>query len=553
MSNIIEQDQKSNSSHENGEPTNKDHETEQESTNKLELAESSIISFSTEKDSEIVDNKKGKRSRTRKCLRRESLTAENQSIINFGDNFFDEEEKSQLISENYNSKHSGEVWSILNNSDEGESKLNNAEKDTESMLTETSHENKPIDEILDHLKYTENASEIIDYANDNYGDHKTNDIFNKKQISKYMLISFTNELITEPLHKNLSKHLHKLSLECFKCILKYMDVLETNDHEKQIDRIISILYENNDLIDEVYCQLMKQSTHTPSNLMLEKSMKLFIVISSIFPASENVRSYVKTFLIQISKHPDLIITAFSEFALIRFFARCYIGRVQPKEELSQDYVKNIFMQLSMGCQVFGISVYEMMWNQRTKYPNLPIPYIEYHFTRHILEKGGASQEGLFRISGRMTEVRKMIETFNTGVDAIQSDTSVNDICSTFKAWFREMPIPIVQPDKFAEITTVGENEKHKYIEYAESLLKAHKNVLKFLIGFLQNLVIYKEATRMDAKNLSIVFGPNIVQYDEESTESDIKITSDAANGFLQYLIENWDTSDIYPLQEKHFQ
>jgi len=68
----------------------------------------------------------------------------------------------------------------------------------------------------------------------------------------------------------------------------------------------------------------------------------------------------------------------------------------------------------------------------------------------------------------------------------------------------------------------------------------------YLIGFLQQLVKSESVTLMGPKNLAIVFGPNIVQT-QETNEAGIKLFADIAIELITTLIQQWDTSPMYPL------
>ena len=57
---------------------------------------------------------------------------------------------------------------------------------------------------------------------------------------------------------------------------------------------------------------------------------------------------------------------------------------------------------------------------------------------------------------------------------------------------------------------------------------------------------------MHDNNLAIVFGPNIVQAPEYETDpAKLTALSPIANDFVLQLIQNWDTSEIYPLNPQY--
>ena len=390
--------------------------------------------------------------------------------------------------------------------------------------------------------------QIHDFARQFFRQHRTNHVFNRKRIALDALVSFSADLITEPLLEALDKNCTKLSLQTFKWILQYTGVIPTKSPILCGENIVNTLLLNPALRDEVYFQLIKQTSHTPSNEFLVKGMELFLILSTIFPSSRNSENWIKAHLSQMSKHPDLLIHSISQFSYIRFSSRCAIGK--PKENLEVNYIKKIPQQVSLNWLTFGASIYEMLWNQRLKEPKLPIPFIIYYLSEHILRKGAEKTEGIFRLPGNLKKVDEMANLINDGKECILN-SPLNDIASLFKKLFRELPDPVVPVNRVMDILNLFEDDNKDYITFAETLPKPHKMVLKYLVGFLQHLCKFSEITKMDAKNFSIVFGPNILQANDITEHNQAKKFAIISNEFLKILIEKWDTSDIYPLKSEY--
>lgn len=411
----------------------------------------------------------------------------------------------------------------------------------------------PPDEDVSHFIDAELAAQIHqfqikDFAKKFFREHRSNKVFNRKRIDIDQLISFSAEPLDEPLLEALEAKLIKPALTCFKCILQYTGVVQSKSPTLAAESIVNALYPNPALRDEVFFQLIKQTSHTPNNQILNKGMELFLIIATIFPSTRNSENWIKAHLVGMSRHPDIIIAAIAQFTYIRFSARCAVGI--PRENNEIGYVKKIPMQVSMGWQSFGSSIYEMMWNQRTKEPKLPIPFIEYYMADYLLKRGAAKCEGIFRLPGSLKTVDEMALGTNDGKDMI-SKANLNDIASLFKKWFRDIPNPVVPINRVEDLLNVYEDQQNAYIEFAESLPRPHKMVLMFLIGFLQDLVKSAEYTKMTAKNFAIVFGPNIVQSHSVTSQEMVRKFTDVAIDFLIYLIEHWDTSEIYPMRREY--
>ena len=390
--------------------------------------------------------------------------------------------------------------------------------------------------------------QIEEYAKKFFREHRRAHTFSKKRIAIEALVSFTDEPLTEPLLQALDKNSAALAPKCFKWILTYTGVIPSKTPASSAQQIVTTLQTNPQLRDEVYFQLIKQTSHTPDNQLLTKGLELFLIIATIFPSTRNSENWIKAHLANLSKHPNIIAASLAQFTYIRFSARCASNRVL--EDLEINYVKKIPQQVSMGWQTFGASIYEMMWNQRTKEPKLPIPFIEYYMATFLLKLGAANTEGIFRLPGNLKKVDEMAKGTNNGKDMI-SGAPLNDIASLFKKWFRDLPNPVVPIDRVPDVFNLYEDGTKDYIGFCNTLPRPHKMVLMYLVGFLQELVKSESKTLMTAKNYAIVFGPNIIQMNDVTEQSQSKKLSDIAIDFLQTLIETWDTSEIYPMKRKY--
>ena len=159
-------------------------------------------------------------------------------------------------------------------------------------------------------------------------------------------------------------------------------------------------------------------------------------------------------------------------------------------------------------------------------------------------KKAGNVEGIFRLPGNMRIVNEMVHELNKGKDPL-SNAGVHDLASLLKLWFRDLPDPTIPVSMLGALSDTY--EKKNYFEFIATLPPAHYNVLKYLIGFLQQLSTCEAQTKMNAKNYAIVFAPNIVQPKDITEPFQVSRYSDIAIEFMLTLIEKWDTSDIYPL------
>jgi hypothetical protein len=183
-------------------------------------------------------------------------------------------------------------------------------------------------------------------------------------------------------------------------------------------------------------------------------------------------------------------------------------------------------------------------------PKLPIPIILHQMVEYMIGIGCEQFEGVFRLPGNLRKVDEMAAEANRGGDAI-SGSVMNDIASLLKKWFRDLPDPVVNVDSLSLLKEAFETKD--YLGFVEKMPTAHRMTLMYLIGFMQKLVPSEEVTMMGPKNLAICFGPNIVQAEDGADEKTIKMLSDVAIEFITTLVNDWDTSPVFPLNPAFLQ
>lgn len=393
-----------------------------------------------------------------------------------------------------------------------------------------------------------------------FQEHRNQHKFSRKNISIDSISEFSTEPLTEPLIPVPPKDtkLVKLALQSFKYILYYTKVIPQKNPKIYLTHIVDLLYSNPQLRDETMFQLIKQTRKPPAvkesdkekeEEWLRRTWMLFVVVVTVFPSSRNSEVWIKSHLARESKSHIDFVSQYASFSYIRFSARCSLGKpMDPPSEI--DYFNKIPSQMGMGFQAFGASIYEQIWNQRRTLLRLPIPFYLYIMSKMLIEKGAEHVEGIFRLPGNMKLVEETADHLNKGENTLDH-LGVHDLASLLKKWVRELPDPLVNLASVGLLETAFEQKT--YLEFTEGLPKTHQLTLKYLIGFLQHLVKSQNETKMTPKNFAIVFGPNIVQLRDATEPGVIKQYSDIGIEYLTTLIEQWDTSEMYPLDPKYLQ
>ncbi|VDO17025.1 unnamed protein product [Brugia timori] len=103
---------------------------------------------------------------------------------------------------------------------------------------------------------------------------------------------------------------------------------------------------------------------------------------------------------------------------------------------------------------------------------------------------------------------------------------INDphsVCSVLKCYLRELPEPLMTHNLHSDWIFIAKRDPDYRKEAIYRLLPLMPEVnrynLAYLIKFLQLILDYEEYTKMSVGNLSIVFGPNLIDAGN-STESE---------------------------------
>jgi hypothetical protein len=299
--------------------------------------------------------------------------------------------------------------------------------------------------------------------------------------------------------------------------------------------------------DEVFCQLLKQTSRNSDRNCLNRCWDLFMIIATVVPiGSEAGEREVKAYLANHTRVKDETLSDVAQFTFIRFCARCAIG--EPVEPLSGAIISQIPKQVSSTASTFGSSIYEQLWAQRVAHPRLPVPFLLHLLVTISLVKAGERTEGVFRRSGNVKHVQDMIAAVNSGGDAaaIFRRGEIHDIAALIKQWFVMLPERVVSGRFTEELAGVYETDKD-YIKFLDRLPPAHVTSLKFLCGFLKRMIGAEAVTKMDIKNYAIVFAPAIVGQLPASDQFAVVRHTVVSQEFMLAMLEKCETDGFYPL------
>eukprot|EP00096_Caligus_rogercresseyi_P003786 TRINITY_DN1738_c0_g1_i1.p1 TRINITY_DN1738_c0_g1~~TRINITY_DN1738_c0_g1_i1.p1 ORF type:complete len:676 (+),score=219.02 TRINITY_DN1738_c0_g1_i1:1582-3609(+) len=118
---------------------------------------------------------------------------------------------------------------------------------------------------------------------------------------KVDLVKWTPAMISNSLLKLDAPGHNNLALECFACIMRVMGDLPLLANQHEVDCVNTILmycHKFESIRDEVYCQIMKQTTNNKSHNKdsCQKGWRLFSIIAAYFSCSEVLKPYLFKYL-----------------------------------------------------------------------------------------------------------------------------------------------------------------------------------------------------------------------------------------------------------------
>ncbi|KAM9322614.1 uncharacterized protein KZ484_020765 [Pholidichthys leucotaenia] len=129
-------------------------------------------------------------------------------------------------------------------------------------------------------------------------------------------------------------------------------------------------------------------------------------------------------------------------------------------------------------------------------------------------------DGIYRLSGVSSNIQKLRGEFESeGSPDLNKDVYLQDIhcvSNLCKAYFRELPNPLLTYqlyDKFAEAVAIQLEEERlvKIRDVLKELPTQHYRTLEFLMRHLVRMASYSSDTNMHARNLAIVWAPNLLR------------------------------------------
>lgn len=132
--------------------------------------------------------------------------------------------------------------------------------------------------------------------------------------------------------------------------------------------------------------------------------------------------------------------------------------------------------------MFGNGLEEVMMIQLERYPARDLPWIQTTLSEMVLQLGGATTEGIFRVPGDIDEVNALKMRMDRWLLPTVSDPHVP--ASLLKLWYRELADPLI-PSAFYDQCLKYCDNATEACRLVEQMPRINRIVLAYLIRFLQ--------------------------------------------------------------------
>uniref|UniRef100_A0A0D9XZY1 Rho-GAP domain-containing protein n=1 Tax=Leersia perrieri TaxID=77586 RepID=A0A0D9XZY1_9ORYZ len=175
---------------------------------------------------------------------------------------------------------------------------------------------------------------------------------------------------------------------------------------------------------------------------------------------------------------------------------------------------------SASASVFGVSAESMQCTYDGK--GNSVPTILLLMQERLYAQEGLKAEGIFRINPENDQEEHVRDQLNKGV--VPDDIDVHCLASLIKilampkfgkAWFRELPEGVL--DSLSPEQVLQCNSEEEFLELVTLLRPTQAALLNWAVELMADVVEEEELNKMNARNIAMVFAPNMTQMSDPLT------------------------------------
>ncbi|KAK6788431.1 hypothetical protein RDI58_016956 [Solanum bulbocastanum] len=166
---------------------------------------------------------------------------------------------------------------------------------------------------------------------------------------------------------------------------------------------------------------------------------------------------------------------------------------------------------SASISVFGVSAESMQCSYDTR--GNSVPTILLLMQERLYSQNGLKAEGIFRINPENSQEEHVRDQLNRGI--VPEDIDVHCLAGLIKAWFRELPSGVL--DWLSPEQVLQCNTEEEFVELVKQLKPTETALLNWAIDLMADVVEQEESNKMNARNIAMVFAPNMTQMSDPLT------------------------------------
>ncbi|KAK8532561.1 hypothetical protein V6N13_131880 [Hibiscus sabdariffa] len=166
---------------------------------------------------------------------------------------------------------------------------------------------------------------------------------------------------------------------------------------------------------------------------------------------------------------------------------------------------------SASANVFGVSAESMQCSLDSK--GNSVPTILLLMQERLYSQQGLKAEGIFRINPENSQEELVRDQLNRGI--VPDNIDVHCLAGLIKAWFRELPSGVL--DGLSPEQVLGCDNEDKYVELVKQLKPMEAGLLNWAVDLMADVVEEEELNKMNARNIAMVFAPNMTQMSDPLT------------------------------------
>lgn len=174
---------------------------------------------------------------------------------------------------------------------------------------------------------------------------------------------------------------------------------------------------------------------------------------------------------------------------------------------------------SKSIPVFGSSLSVLISNDSEENDEQIIPFLVEECIVYLNRDDVLKNEGLFRQSGKSTDIQDMKRSYDAGkYITLFNASDPHVVTGLLKLYLRSLPEPLIpfsSYEQFISYQKSSRGEMDKFRQLIDDLPLQNKILLKFLCLLLKRAASFEKQSKMNFNSLSIVIGPNIMRAEKE--------------------------------------